>query len=270
MPNAQPSKNPISVDSRHTNPKFASAQDGGGNFVVADQGHQRNRLLAAFPSEVLALIEDDLRPAPFAQRSLIFEAGEPIEHVYFPQTGLISLVIVTKDGNTVETSVVGREGAVGLHRGSGQRRSFTRANVQVGGTFTVIRARQFEQIANDSLAVRDLIARYSEVLWTEAQQLAACNAVHDASARLCRWLLHVADRIGSDHLPLTQEFLAQMLGVRRTTVTLLAQAMQTKGLIKYSRGHIVLLDRPQLAACACECYHVVRHDHLPRTLGVTL
>jgi CRP-like cAMP-binding protein len=249
--------------------RFARSRRGG-DFAAPEQGHQRNRLLAAFPPEVLPQLEDELRPVPLAQGSLIFEAGEPIEHVYFPQTGLISLMVVTSDGSTVETSIVGREGAVGLHRGFGERRSFTRASVQVRGTFAVLHADRFQQIVNGSTTVRDLIARYTEVLWVEAQQRVACNALHDASARLCHWLLHIADRVGSDHLPLTQEFLAQMLGVRRTTVTLLAQAMQANGAIKYSRGHIVILDRPKLAASACECYHIVRHEHLPAALGMSL
>jgi CRP-like cAMP-binding protein len=259
--------NLILVPASQTSAKFAPSQ-GGENLVGVEQVHQRNRLLGAFPPDVLAQLEDELRPVPLAQGSLIFEAGEPIEHVYFPQTGLISLMIVTKDGGPVETSIVGREGAAGLHRGFGERRSFTRANVQVSGAFTVLRADHFQQIVNESAAVRDLIARHTEVLWAEAQQLAACNALHDAGARLCRWLLHVADRAGGDHVPLTQEFLAQMLGVRRTTVTFLAQTMQVKGTIKYSRGHIVILNRPQLAASACECYHIVRH--LPAALGMSL
>lgn len=266
MPTTQ---SPNSVPASQTSATFARSQRGG-SFAVLEPGHQRNRVLAAFPTEVLTQLEGELRPAPLAQGSLIFEAGEPIEHIYFPQTGLISLMIVTKNGGTVETSIVGREGAVGLHCGFGERRSFTRANVQVSGAFTVLRADLFQQIVNESMAVRDLIARHTEVLWAEAQQLAACNALHDASARLCHWLLHIADRVGSDHLPLTQEFLAQMLGVRRTTVTLLAQAMQAKGTIKYSRGHIVILDRPQLAASACECYHIVRQEHLPAALGLSL
>jgi CRP-like cAMP-binding protein len=135
---------------------------------------------------------------------------------------------------------------------------------------STIRAARFHQLANGSAAVRDLITQYTEVLWAEAQQSAACNAVHDAPARLCRWLLQCADRSASEILPLTHEFLAQMLGVQRTTVTLLAQAMQKKGQIKYSRGRIIILDREAIGACACECYHVVHTGQLPATLGIKL
>jgi CRP-like cAMP-binding protein len=110
--------------------------------------------------------------------------------------------------------------------------------------------------------IRDLASRYTEVLWAESQQTAACNAIHDGSQRLCRWLLQSADCIGSDHLLLTQEYLADMLGVRRTTVTLLAQELQERGVIRYSRGKITILDRKGLEARACECYEAIKHENL--------
>jgi CRP-like cAMP-binding protein len=220
--------------------------------------------------EMLAQMGRDLRAISLTQGVVIYEPGDPLDEIYFPQTGMISLLIVTEDGGSIETATVGREGAVGLHRGLGARRSFTRATAQIAGRFFVIRAAQFAPIVRDNAALRDLIARYTEVLWAEAQQIAACNAAHHASSRLCRWLLQSADRIGSDKVALTQEFLAQMLGVRCTTVTLLAQSVQKKGFIKYSRGHITILDRPSLEACACECYDIIRHDKLPVKLGVKL
>jgi len=192
------------------------------------QGHRDNRLLAALPSAALAAMDSELRQISIAQGVLIYEPGDAVEDVYFPQTAMISLLVVTKDVGSVEASTVGREGALGL------------------------------------------IARYTEVLWAEAQQIAACNATHDAASRLTRWLLQCADRTGSDKLALTQDFLAQMLNVRRTTVTLLAQALQRKGLIKYSRGQIAVLSRAGLEQQACECHHVLHHDKLPQTIGVKL
>jgi len=234
------------------------------------QGHRENRLLAALPAETFALLGRDLRQVSLAQGASIYEPGAPIDEVYFPQTGLISLLVVTKDGGAIETAIVGREGAVGLHRALGARRSFTRATTQIGGKFSIIRASHFAQIVREDPALRDLIGRYTEVLWAEAQQTAACNAAHDASSRLCRWLLQSADRTASERVPLTQEFLAQMLSLRRTTVTLLAQALQKKGFIKYSRGHIAILDRKGLESAACECYHVTRYDSLPAKIGVKL
>jgi CRP-like cAMP-binding protein len=223
-------------------------------------GHQDNRLLAALPGELFESMGRDLRQISFAQGHPIYEPGEPIGDIYFPQSGMISLLVVNQDGGAIETATVGREGAVGLHGALGERFSLTRATAQIPGKFSVIRAAAFRHLAQGHASVRDLISRYTEVLWSEAQQIAACNAVHKTSARLCRWLLQSADRTGVDHLPLTQELLAQMLGVRRTTVTLLAQSLQHSGAIKYARGHITILDRPQLERCACECYAAMRQE----------
>ena len=233
-------------------------------------GHRENRLLAALPAEMLTVMDGDLHQIAVTQGALIYEAGAPVEDIYFPQTGLISLLVVTRDGGSIEAATVGREGAVGLQRGLGARRSFTRATAQIGGRFSTIRAKRFEQFVSDHAMLRDLIGHYTELLCAEAQQLAGCNAAHDASSRLARWLLQSADRIGSERLPLTQEFLAQMLAVRRTTVTLLAQALQRKGLIKYSRGQITIIDRAALEQCACECYHVTRADKLPVAIGIEI
>ena len=232
-------------------------------------GHQDNRLLAALPREMLDRMAHDLRQVSFAQGRAIYEPGAQIDEIFFPQSGMISLLVVGKDGGAIETATIGREGAVGLHGALGKRISFTRATTQIAGNFSVIRAAAFAQFAQDHAPVRDLIARYTEVLWAEAQQIAACNAVHDAPARLCRWLLQTADRIGSNHVPLTQELIAEMLGVRRTTVTLLAQSLQRRRIIKYARGHITILNRQQLEHCACECYAVMQQEKLPLTIGVT-
>lgn len=219
-----------------------------------------NRLLAALPGDIFALLEPDLKQVLLPQGVVCFDPGDPINQVYFPHTGMISCLVTTGDGEMVETSSVGCEGAVGLQSGLGQRVSFTRAMVQIGGKFSVISASRLENAASCTAALRDLIIRYTEALWAEAQQNAACNAIHDGSARLSRWLLQCADRIGSDQLTLTQEFLADMLGVRRTTVTLLAQELQKKGILRYSRGRITILDRGRLEECACECYGAIGHS----------
>ena len=183
---------------------------------------------------------------------------------------MISLLVVAKDGGAVETATIGREGAVGLHGALGKRLSFTRATTQVGGKFSIIRASALALLVQDHVPLRDMITRYTEVLWAEAQQLAACNAVHDVPARLCRWLLQVSDRIGSDELPLTQELIGQMLGVRRTTVTLMAQSLQREGAIKYARGRIRILNRKKLEHGACECYATLQQEKLPLKIGVKL
>jgi CRP-like cAMP-binding protein len=214
-------------------------------------------------------LERELKEISPTLGTVFFEPGELINNVYFPQTGMISLLVVTSNGDMIETATVGREGAVGFNRGLGERRSFTRATVQMPGRISIISAHAFEAASLASAPLRDMIARYTEVLWAEAQQIAACNAIHDASSRLCRWLLQSADRTESETMPLTQEFLAQMLGVRRTTVTLLAQELQNKGSIKYNRGKLMIVDRKALERCACECYRVINHETLPIHIGVT-
>lgn len=229
-----------------------------------------NRLLAALPSDSLVLLEPDLKQVMLPQGVVCFDPGDPINQVYFPHSGMISCLVTTGDGEMVETSSVGREGAVGLQSGLGHRVSFTRAMVQIAGKFSVIPASRFEHAAGRSAALRDLIIRYTEMLWAEAQQNAACNAIHDGAARLSRWLLQCSDRIGSNQLTLTQEFLADMLGVRRTTVTLLAQELQKEGILRYSRGRISILDRGRLEDRACECYGAIRYDNLPHKSGVKL
>jgi CRP-like cAMP-binding protein len=216
-----------------------------------------NYLLASLPSEALNLLE--LEPVALPQGAPIFEPNESIDRIYFPETGMISLLVVTSEGDMVETAIVGREGALGIQRGLGRRQSLTRATVQIGGRFLTMAAPKFELAAAVSAPIREMIVWYTEVLWGQAQQTAACNAVHDASSRLCRWLLQSAKAVGSDQLALTQEFIGQMLGVRRTTVTLLAQHLQRSGAIRYRRGKISILDRATLEACACECHTVMQN-----------
>jgi len=217
-----------------------------------------NRLLAALPEPAIALLEPDLRQVTLPQGVVCFGAGDAIDQVYFPRTGMISLFVTTGDGDMIQTSSVGCEGAVGVQCGNGPCLSFTRAIVQIGGNFWVISAPRFEVATSRSAELRELIFAYIETLWAEAQQNAACNAIHDGSSRLCRWLLQCADQTGSDQVLLTQEFLAEMLGVRRTTVTLLAQELQKRGILRYSRGRITILDRAALEGCACDCYEVIR------------
>ena len=153
-----------------------------------------NRLLAALPEDCLALLEPDLKEVALDQGTVCYEAGNPIEQIYFPQTGMISLLITVGNGETVEVASIGREGAAGLQSGLGSRSSFTRAIVQIGGRFSVISASLFKQAVSGSAALRELVQRHTETLLAEAQQNAACNAIHDGSSRLCRWLLQCADR----------------------------------------------------------------------------
>jgi len=215
-------------------------------------------LLAAFPDATLALLKNDLTNVSLPSGAVCFEAGKLIERVYFPASGLISLVVSTRSGELVEAGMIGREGAAGLQNALNGQPSFTRAIVQISGSFSTIAAEPVRQAMKKSDDARALVNRYTEILWAEAQQLAVCNVAHRSLARLARWLLQGADRTGSHELPLTQEFLGEMLGLRRTSVTLLAQKLQRRGIIKYSRGKITILDRAALEAAACECYQIIR------------
>jgi CRP-like cAMP-binding protein len=222
-------------------------------------GPTSNYLLDSLPPEARDLL--DLERVVLPQGTPILEPGKPIDRVYFPETGMISVLVVTSEGHAVETAIVGREGGVGIQRGLGQRQSLTRATVQIAGQFLTMAASRFEFTTAASTPIREMITQYTEVLWGQAQQTAACNAVHDASSRLCRWLLQSARSVGSDQLTLTQEFISQMLGVRRTTVTLLAQHLQRSGAIRYRRGKISILDRSRLETCACGCHKVMQNLH---------
>jgi CRP-like cAMP-binding protein len=171
---------------------------------------------------------------------------------------MISLVALLKSGEAIEIAAIGREGAVGIKIGLQPQLSFARAIVQLPGTALRIELDKFQQAARESLGITHLASCANDLLTANLQQAAACNAMHPLESRLARWLLHARDRFDSDALPLTQEFLSQMLGVRRTTVSLAAHALQKAGLIRYRRGKIELLDRDGLEAVSCECYQAVR------------
>jgi CRP-like cAMP-binding protein len=206
------------------------------------------------------LLAPHLRIITLERGVMLHDVGEEIDHVYFPHTGMVSLVTVMQSGATVETATIGRSGVIGASAGLGARTTVARAVVQLPGTAAWISASQFHTAANQSQAIRDLTARYHDVLLAQVQQSVACNALHAMEAKLCRWLLQAHDCIDGNIVPLTQEFLGQMLGVRRTTVTIAARLLQSAGLIRYRRGHIQILDRAALEDISCECYAVVRQN----------
>jgi CRP-like cAMP-binding protein len=201
-----------------------------------------------------------LRTIPLERGAMLHDVGEEIEHVYFPHSGMISMVAVMQSGATVETATIGRAGVIGASAGLGARSTIARAIVQLAGTAAWISASQFHTAAAQSQALRDLIVRYNDVLLAQVQQSVACNALHSLEARLCRWLLQTHDCVDGNVIPLTQEFLGQMLGVRRTTVTIAARLLQSARLIRYRRGLIHIVDRAALEDIACECYAVVKHN----------
>jgi len=221
---------------------------------------RRNLLLAGLPSKDLALLAPHLKNVALQQGMILQEQGERIDQVYFPHDGIVSLLAVMQQGNAIEIATIGYEGAVGSLSGFGPRRSQTRAVVQVAGAASRISAARFRKAAQDSEAVCHIVVRYGEMLLMQVQQTAACNALHDVEARLSRWLLQARDRLESNTIGLTHEFLSQMLGVRRTTVTVVAHMLQQAGLIRYHRGKIEIVDRRGLEARACECYQAIRRQ----------
>jgi CRP-like cAMP-binding protein len=216
-----------------------------------------NRLLSSLPRDQFELLAPHLTTQSLEQGLVLIEAADEVDYVYFPHYGMISLLAVLKDGKAIETATVGREGVVGAMAGLGLYRSLVRVVVQLPIGVTKISAAQFRKTVAGSDPIRDLCIQYNEVLLSQARVTAACNAMHVIEARFCRWLLQSADRAGSSTIYLTQEFLAEMLGVRRTSVTEVASKIQITGAINYSRGVINILDRPTLEKMSCECYQTL-------------
>jgi CRP-like cAMP-binding protein len=220
-------------------------------------GHLDNQLLASLPRSQFNLLAPQLTTVTLAQGAVTIEVGEEVDQVYFPHNGMFSLLVVMRDGKAIETATVGREGVVGAMAGLGLYKSLVRVVVQLPLTASRIAASQFRKAVAASEAIRDMSVHFNEVLLTQARITAACNAVHPVEARFCRWLLQSADRAASDTVALTQELLAEMLGVRRTSVTEVAGKMQHEGVITYSRGVIRIQDRAALERLSCECYQTL-------------
>jgi CRP-like cAMP-binding protein len=219
-----------------------------------------NRFLAALPAVDYALLTPHLRPITLERSAVLHDVGDEIEHVYFPHRGMVSVVAVMQNGATVETATIGRGGVVGAMTAFGPRNAAARAIVQLPGAAMRIGSLQFRAAAKESDSIRELLLRYNDLLISQIQQSVACNALHGLEARLCRWLLQTHDCVDGDTIPLTQEFLAQMLGVRRTTVTIAARLLQSAGMIRYRRGLIQVVNREGLEQAACECHATVRQN----------
>ena len=219
---------------------------------------RENLLLGSLSDSDFAMIAPWLTSTVLKQGTLLQEAGEPVDSVYFPHSGMLSLLAVMTDGTAIELATVGRESAAGAMAGLGLNEAIARTVVQMPGHGSRISAQHFSNAVGGSESLRDLVIRHNEGLMAQVQYTAACNSLHKLEARLCRWILQTRDRADSDELPLTQEFLAEMLGVRRTTVTIVAQLLQQSGLIRYHRGHIKIVDRAGLEKSSCECYRSIR------------
>jgi Crp-like helix-turn-helix domain len=218
-----------------------------------------NRLLTSLPSEIFAALTPHLKTVELKFGDVLAETGSPVQQVYFPYSGVISLVVEMDIGMMIETAMVGNDGAANAASALDGKVSLNKGIVQVAGSAGVIEVNQLRQLANDLEPLRAILIRHEQVLFAQAQQSAGCNASHSVEARMCRWLLYMRDLAGeADLLLLTQDFLAQMLGVTRPSVSIVANTLQHAGLIKYSRGRIQVLNVPGLQEGTCECYATVK------------
>jgi CRP-like cAMP-binding protein len=220
--------------------------------------HRANRLLAALEPDDFARLEPHLEAVELAAGRVLYESGETVRHAYFPHGCVVSLLAVLEDGGSAEVALFGCESVLGYASSLVSREAFGRYVVQVPGSASRVPVTRLSEAAEASPRLRDLLQRYTEALLMQTFQSVACNAVHAVEARCCRWILSTQDRVGQADLPLTHEFLAEMLGVQRSTVSLVVRALQTAGLIRQGRGVISVSDRAGLEEVACECYGVIR------------
>jgi CRP-like cAMP-binding protein len=233
------------------------------------QGHCRpesNRLLARLPGEELERLRPHLEHVSFALGEVVYESGGQQRYIYFPTTAIISLLYMMENGSSAEMGVAGKDGLVGIALFMGGDTVPNRAVVQSAGDALRMRSKVLQEEFAQGGMFQRLLLRYTQALMTQMSQTAVCNRLHSVEQQLCRWLLLSRDRLDSDELVMTQELIANMLGVRREGVTQAAGRLQEIGLISYVRGRIRMLDRSGLEATVCECYRVVK-DEYDRLLG---
>lgn len=239
--------------------------------MVLKKDPRQNRLLAALPEAEWGRWAPLMEPVDLPLGKVLYESGRELSHVYFPVTAIVSLLYVLENGASAEIAVVGKEGLVGVSLFMGGGTTPSRAVVQSAGQGFRLRADLLLQAFNRSGPVLHLLLRYTQALITQMAQTAVCNRHHSLDQQLCRWLLLSLDRLEGNDLVITQELIANMLGVRREGVTEAAGHLQKDGLIKYQRGHITVLDRIGLERRTCECYAVVKTEYdrlLPADIAV--
>ena len=227
----------------------------------------QNQLLASLPPADLARISDQVEAAPMPLGHVLYESGDQLQHVYFPTNSIISLLYVMEDGASAEIAIVGSEGIVGISLFMGGETTPSRAIVQSAGQAFRVSSKVLKSEFHRAGPLQEVLLRYTQALITQMSQTAVCNRHHSVEQQLCRWLLMSLDRLRSTELSMTQKLIADMLGVRREGVTEAAGKLQKLGLIEYSRGRIVVLDRAGVEKHACECYQVVKKEYerlLPR------
>lgn len=231
---------------------------------------KENHLLAALAASEWARWQPLLEPIDLPLGKVLYESGDKMSHVYFPTTAIVSLLYVMENGASAEIAIVGNEGIVGISIFMGGESTPSRAVVQSAGQGYMLDAHSMKQEFGQGGPVLHLLLRYTQALITQMAQTAVCNRHHTLDQQLCRWLLLSLDRLGGTQLNMTQELISNMLGVRREGVTAAAMSLQKAGLISYSRGEIIVLDRAGLERRTCECYQVVKTEYdrlLPRQLA---
>lgn len=219
-----------------------------------------NRLLSALPAEEYHRLLPQLEPVTLALGAVVYESGKRLHSVYFPTTSVVSLLYTMADGTTAEMGLTGNDGVVGIALFLGGDTTPNRAVIQVAGGALNMKAKVLQEEFARGGALQHVLLRYTQALITQISQTAVCNRLHRVDQRLCRWLLLCHDRVRSDELRMTQEFIANMLGGRRESVTVAAGRLQDAGLIQYARGHIKIIDRKGLEAAVCECYQIVKTE----------
>ena len=220
-----------------------------------------NRLLAALPHEILSSLRPHLKPVFLPRGRVLSEADEPLMRVYFVEAGAVSLVTIFENGTAAEMATVGREGMVGIGTLLGGDTALGRHVVSVPGKALAIEASRFQSELGERPGLRAACEAYTQAFVAHLLQNVACNAAHTVEQRCARWLLMIAEQTADDAFELTHEYLAEMLGVRRSTVTVVARTLQQSGLIRYRRGAITVLDRQGLESAACECHRTVRDGY---------
>jgi CRP-like cAMP-binding protein len=227
-----------------------------GKSIKAD--HRANRFLAALDAEDFAVLKPYLEAVILPRGTVLYEPGDPIRHTYFPHDAVVSLIDVMEDGRLAEVAMFGCEGLFGLLTAFVSREAFGRYVVQIPGTASRVPLDQMHEAIRTRPTFQRRVLAYNEALLAQAYHTVACNAVHTVEARCCRWILSTHDRLNQDALPLTHEFLSEMLGVQRSTVSATLRSLQTSGLIVQRRAEIVVTDRGGLEQATCECYGKIR------------
>ncbi|MBL8798205.1 MAG: Crp/Fnr family transcriptional regulator [Planctomycetia bacterium] len=223
--------------------------------------NRENVLLAQLPRAEYQRLQPQLEPVALAHRSVLYEPGDAVRHVYFPRSGAVSMLADLTEGQSIELTSLGREGMVGLRAFLGETITPFRFLVQAPGEALRLEAEFLQVESQRQGPLHQLLCRYTSAFLMQLAQLAACNGLHTVKQRCCRWLLLMQDRIRADAFPLTQDFWARMLGVRRASVADVARALQRDGLIRYRRGVVTILHRAGLERSSCECYRLVRREY---------